>query len=77
MLGSYKDPFIQPIDYTPTGKDIIDRGLASARRLLSPHTAVLHMLLSRLQAARYGRLNIMFLIQHLVMRSARSHSAFR
>ncbi|KAF8743615.1 hypothetical protein AX14_001677 [Amanita brunnescens Koide BX004] len=73
---NYKDPFIQPIDYTPTGKDSIDRGLASARRLLSPHTAVLRMLLSRLQAARYGRLNVMFLIQHLVMRSARSHSAF-
>ncbi len=77
MLNSYKDPFVQLIDYTPTGKDAIDRGLASARRLLSPHTAVLHMLLSRLQAARYRRPNVMFLIQHLVMRSARSHGAFR
>ncbi|KAF8350539.1 hypothetical protein F5887DRAFT_939764 [Amanita rubescens] len=73
---NYKDPFVQLIDYTPTGKDAIDRGSASARRLLSPHTAVLHMLLSRLQAARYRRPNVMFLIQHLVMRSARSHRAF-
>ncbi|KAK2466764.1 hypothetical protein APHAL10511_001022 [Amanita phalloides] len=73
---NYKDPFIQPIEYTPTGKDIIDRGSASARRLLSPHNVVLHMLLSRLQAARYSRPNVMFLIQHLVMRSTRSHSAF-
>ncbi|KAF8623467.1 hypothetical protein AX15_006251 [Amanita polypyramis BW_CC] len=73
---NYRDPFFQPVDYTPTGKDIIDHGLASAHRLLTPHTVALHMMLSRLQAARYGRPNVMFLIQHLVMRSARSHDAF-
>ncbi|KAF8637362.1 hypothetical protein AX17_002861 [Amanita inopinata Kibby_2008] len=73
---NYHDPFYHPIEYSPTGKDIIDRGLASARRLLTAHTVVLHMLSSRLQAARYEKPNVMFLIQHLVMRSARAAEAF-
>lgn len=35
------------------------------------------MLFSRLQAARYRRPTVMFLIQRLVLRSARAHKSFR
>ncbi|KAJ7172099.1 hypothetical protein C8R46DRAFT_1258016 [Mycena filopes] len=70
---NYDDPFYHPIDYAPTDKDVIDRGTANARRLLTPHALVLQMLFSRLQAARYRRPGVMFLIQHLVLRSARAH----
>ncbi|KAF7338006.1 hypothetical protein MVEN_02024500 [Mycena venus] len=70
---NYDDPFYHPIDYSPTDKDVIDRGMINARRLLTPHALVLQMLFSRLQAARYRRPGVMFLIQHLVLRSARAH----
>ncbi|RDB21005.1 Phosphatidylinositol 4-kinase stt4 [Hypsizygus marmoreus] len=70
---NYEDPFLHPINYSPTDKEVIDRGMANARRLLTPHILVLQMLLSRLQAARYRRPGMMFLIQHLVLRSARAH----
>ncbi|KAM6500354.1 hypothetical protein JOM56_003368 [Amanita muscaria] len=73
---NYKDPFLQPVDYGPTSKDVIDRGFATALRFVTPHIVVLHMLLSRLQAARYGRPNVMLLMQHLVLRSARSYDMF-
>ncbi|KAF9564367.1 hypothetical protein CPC08DRAFT_705318 [Agrocybe pediades] len=70
---NYKDPFYSPISYSPTDKDTIDRGLAQARRILTPHALVLQMLLSRLQAARYHRPGVMLIIQHLVLRSARAY----
>ncbi|KAF8077714.1 hypothetical protein FPV67DRAFT_1462774 [Lyophyllum atratum] len=70
---NYDDPFDHPIGYSPTDKEIIDRGTANARRMLTPHALVIQMLLSRLQAARYRRPEMMFLIQHLVLRSAIAH----
>ncbi|KAG2144576.1 hypothetical protein DEU56DRAFT_790388 [Suillus clintonianus] len=70
------DPFYHPISYSPTDKDEIDRATTHARRLLMPHTLVLQMLFSRLQAARYWRPTVMFLIQGLVLRSARAHKLF-
>ncbi|PPQ98140.1 hypothetical protein CVT26_003184 [Gymnopilus dilepis] len=70
---NYDDPFYHPSTYSPTDKKIIDRGLANARRLLSPHALVLQMLFSRLQAARYHRPGVMFIIQQLVLRSARAY----
>ncbi|KAJ6490589.1 hypothetical protein C8R47DRAFT_1122870 [Mycena vitilis] len=70
---NYDDPFYHPIGYSPTDKDVIDRGMLNARRLLTPHALVLQMLFSRLQAARYRRPGVMFLIQHLVLRSARAY----
>lgn len=83
MLGdtyvfvSYDDPFYHPVTYVPTDKEEIDRATIHARRLLVPHTLVLQMLFSRLQAARYRRSAVMFLIQRLVLRSARAHRLFR
>ncbi|KAG2135222.1 uncharacterized protein EDB93DRAFT_1242600 [Suillus bovinus] len=70
------DPFYHPISYSPTDKDEIDRATTHARRLLMPHTLVLQMLFSRLQAARYCRSTVMFLIQRLVLRSAQAHKLF-
>ncbi|KAG1849308.1 hypothetical protein DFJ58DRAFT_795151 [Suillus subalutaceus] len=70
------DPFYHPINYSPTDKDEIDRATTHARRLLLPHTLVLQMLFSRLQAARYCRSTVMFLIQRLVLRSAQAHKLF-
>ncbi|KAF9067556.1 hypothetical protein BDP27DRAFT_1328569 [Rhodocollybia butyracea] len=73
---NYDDPFYHPISYSPTDKETIDQGTTNARRLLTPHALVLQMLLSRLQAARYRRPGVMFLLQHLVLRSARAHQSF-
>jgi phosphatidylinositol 4-kinase len=77
MVNSYSDPFYHPIDYSPTDKEAIDRAAIAARRLLTPHALVLQMLLSRLQSARYRRPGVMFLIQRLVLRSARAHRSQR
>jgi phosphatidylinositol 4-kinase len=74
---SYDDPFYHPIDYSPTDKEVIDRATANACRLLTPHALVLQMLFSRLQAARYRRPGVMFLIQNLVLRSARAYKSLR
>ncbi|KAF7980170.1 hypothetical protein HWV62_39641 [Athelia sp. TMB] len=73
---NYDDPFYHPVDYSPTDKDDIDRAAASAQRLLSPHTLILQMLFSRMQAARYRKPAAMFLIQRLILRSARAHKTF-
>ncbi|KAJ3753010.1 hypothetical protein EV360DRAFT_88184 [Lentinula raphanica] len=73
---NYDDPFYHPVSYSPTDKDTIDLSASNARRLLTPHALVLQMLLSRLQAARYRRPGVMFLLQHLVLRSARARRSF-
>ncbi|KIJ69126.1 hypothetical protein HYDPIDRAFT_23983 [Hydnomerulius pinastri MD-312] len=73
---NYDDPFYHPIGYSPTDKEEIDRATTHARRLLVPHTLILQMLFSRLQAARYRRSTVMFLIQRLVLRSAHAHKLF-
>ncbi|KAI0256980.1 atypical/PIKK/PI4K protein kinase [Lactifluus subvellereus] len=70
---NYDDPFYHPVDYGPTDKDFIDRATNCAIRLLSPHTLVLQMLSSRLQAAKYRKPGLMLLIQRLVLRSARAY----
>lgn len=70
----YSDPFYHPISYSPTNKEDIDRALIHARKILTPHTLVLQMLFSRLQAARYHRPGVMLLIQHLVLRSTQPHT---
>ncbi|KAI9508312.1 hypothetical protein F5148DRAFT_1275830 [Russula earlei] len=70
---NHDDPFHRPVDYAPTDKDVIDRATNHARRLLSPHTLVLQMLFSRLQAAKFRKPGLMLLIQRLVLRSARAY----
>ncbi|KAG8217643.1 hypothetical protein J3R82DRAFT_5796 [Butyriboletus roseoflavus] len=73
---NYDDPFYHPIGYSPTDKEEIDRATSHARRLLLPHTLVLQMLFSRLQAARYRRSTVIFLMQQLVLRSTHAHKLF-
>jgi phosphatidylinositol 4-kinase len=77
FFDSYDDPFFHQIKYTPTDKEEIDRGMASAKRLLAPHVLILQMLISRFQAARYRRPGLMLLIQRLVLISARAHRYMR
>lgn len=74
---SYQDPFLSPVSYSQTDKELIDRGMTTARRLLSPHALVVQMLFSRLQAARYRSPAVMFLLQQLVLRSARAYHSLR
>jgi len=75
--SSYDDPFYHPVDYAPTDKEAIDRATTYARRLLSPHTLVLQMLFSRLQAAKFRKPGLMSLIQRLVLRSTRAYRSLR
>ncbi|THH17523.1 hypothetical protein EW146_g3305 [Bondarzewia mesenterica] len=70
---NYNDPFYHPVDYSPTDKETIDRATNNARRHLSPHTLILQMLFSRLQAAKYRKPGLMLLLQRMVLRSARAH----
>ncbi|TFK54620.1 hypothetical protein OE88DRAFT_1653021 [Heliocybe sulcata] len=70
------DPFCHSIDYSPTDRESIDRARRSTRRLLSPHLLLMHMLFSRLQAARYRKPDLMLLIQRLVLMSAKAHESF-
>ncbi|KAL4260020.1 PI3/PI4-kinase family protein [Pleurotus pulmonarius] len=69
---NYDDPFYHSVEYTPTDKDVIDRGMTHAIRQLAPHHMVLKMLFSRLQAAKYRRPSVMYIFQTLVLRSARA-----
>ncbi|KAI0934808.1 hypothetical protein AcW1_006214 [Taiwanofungus camphoratus] len=70
---NYADPFLHPVEYNPTDKAVIDRGTSNARRLLTPHVLILQLLFSRMQAARYRRRGLMFLIQRLALASARAY----
>ena len=65
------------IEYTPTDKSIIDLAAASARKILSPHMLIIQLLLSRFQAARYQKPDLMQLILKLVLRTARAHRQMR
>ncbi|KAH9843165.1 atypical/PIKK/PI4K protein kinase [Rhodofomes roseus] len=72
----YTDPFLHPVEYNPTDKTVIDRSTASARRLLSPHTLILQLLFSRMQAARYRKPGLMLLLQRLALASARAYKSY-
>lgn len=74
---SFDDPFNHPVEYSATDKALIDRTVATGKKLLGPHTQLLQMLLSRFQAVRYRRPGLMLLITRLVLRTTRSHKSFR
>ncbi|KAL1947994.1 hypothetical protein VTO73DRAFT_13718 [Trametes versicolor] len=48
---NYVDPFLHEVQYSPTDKATIDRAARAVTRLLAPHTLILQLLFSRLQAA--------------------------
>jgi phosphatidylinositol 4-kinase len=75
--SSFDDPFNHPVEYSATDKALIDRMVATGKKLLGPHTQVLRMLLSRFQAVRYRRPGLMLLITRLVLRTTRNHKSFR
>ncbi|KAL5511303.1 STT4 [Sanghuangporus vaninii] len=70
---STSDPFMHPIEYSPTDKSIMDLANVAARKLLSPHVLILQFLFSCFQAARYQKPGLMLLILRLVLCSAREH----
>ncbi|EMD38197.1 hypothetical protein CERSUDRAFT_113350 [Gelatoporia subvermispora B] len=70
---NYADPFVHPVEYSPTDKHIIDRGAHSASSLLTPHVLIIQLLFSRMQAARYLRPGLMLLFQRIALASARAH----
>ncbi|KAH9852668.1 atypical/PIKK/PI4K protein kinase [Lenzites betulinus] len=70
---NYVDPFLHEIQYSPTDKATIDRAARAVNRLLAPHTLILQLLFSRLQAARYRRPGLMLLFQDLALSSARAY----
>ena len=69
------DPFFHEVQYSPTDKATIDRSARTVSRLLAPHTLILQLLFSRLQAARYCRPSLMLLFQRLALSSARAHKS--
>ncbi|KAI0362486.1 atypical/PIKK/PI4K protein kinase [Trametes cingulata] len=70
---NYVDPFLHEVQYSPTDKVKIDRAARTVNRLLAPHTLILQLLFSRLQAARYRRPGLMLLFQRLALLSARAY----
>ncbi|OSD08514.1 atypical/PIKK/PI4K protein kinase [Trametes coccinea BRFM310] len=70
---NYIDPFLHEVQYSPTDKAAIDRAARTVNRLLAPHTLILQLLFSRLQAARYRRPGLMMLFQRLALSSARAY----
>ncbi|KAI0822734.1 atypical/PIKK/PI4K protein kinase [Trametes gibbosa] len=72
---NYVDPFLHEVQYSPTDKATIDRAARAVNRLLTPHTLILQLLFSRLQAARYRRPGLMLLFQSLALSSARAYNS--
>ena len=75
LVSSYSDPFVHEIEYSPSQRETVDRAAKTAHRLLLPHTLVLQLLVSRLQAGRYRKRGLMLLLQRLILAStnARVH----
>ncbi|KAK7693961.1 hypothetical protein QCA50_003536 [Cerrena zonata] len=67
------DPFTHPVEYSPSDKETVNRTSTQATRLLSPHSLILQLLNSRLQAARYRKSSVMHLMQRLTLTSTRAH----
>lgn len=77
IVLSVADPFKHPVEYNPTDKAEMDTALSDARRMLVPHTILLHMLRSRFQAVRYRNPGLMQLLLRLVLRSTRKGVTLR
>ncbi|KAL1412783.1 Phosphatidylinositol 4-kinase stt4 [Vanrija albida] len=66
---NYHDPFVQPLEYAPSDKKVMDAELAKARRLLKPHLLLIQILSSQFQAVKYRAPGIMVSIARLMLRS--------
>ncbi|WRT70200.1 uncharacterized protein IL334_007194 [Kwoniella shivajii] len=70
---NYRDPFEQPVEYSPSDKKILDLELAKARKLLRPHLLLIQVLSSQFQAIKYRERGIMVSLIRLMMRSLKAH----
>ena len=72
---------VQPLPSTIYPKSPIHRSNGSqpphGYSLLAPHTLILQLLISRLQAARYRKAPVMHLMQRLTLTSTRAHRRIR
>lgn len=66
---SYNDPFVTPVEYSPSDFKIIDIELAKARRLLRPHLLVIQMLSTQFEAVKDSKSGSVMPIIRLMMRS--------
>ncbi|KAG8878350.1 phosphatidylinositol-4- kinase [Tulasnella sp. 331] len=73
---NFADPFSHPIEYSPTDRETIERGLVAARRMLVPHSLLLSMLSSRFQAVRYRHPSLMHILLNLILRSCEARESF-
>ena len=69
---SHTDPFDHSVEYSPSNREDAERTTKAARRLLIPHTLILQLLVSRLQAARYRKPGLMLLMQRIAFASTRA-----
>ncbi|OCF44647.1 phosphatidylinositol 4-kinase [Kwoniella heveanensis CBS 569] len=70
---NYRDPFEQPVEYSPSDKKVMDLELAKARKLLRPHLLLVQVLSSQFQAIKYRERGIMVSLIRLMMRSLKAH----
>jgi hypothetical protein len=75
--NSYTDPFVSPVQYSPSDKKVMDLELAKARRLLRPHLLLIQVLSSQFQAVKYSEPGIMMSIIRLMMRSVSGAAQMR
>ncbi|KAG9010494.1 phosphatidylinositol-4- kinase [Tulasnella sp. JGI-2019a] len=73
---NFVDPFSHPVEYSPTDREVIKRGLIAARRMLIPHSLLLSMLSSRFQAVRYRHPSLMHILLNLILRSCEARDSF-
>ncbi|KIP08776.1 hypothetical protein PHLGIDRAFT_29437 [Phlebiopsis gigantea 11061_1 CR5-6] len=69
---NHTDPFDHSVEYSPSKREDAERTTKAARRLLLPHTLILQLLVSRLQAARYRKPGLMLLMQRITLASTRA-----
>jgi hypothetical protein len=75
--SSYHDPFVAPVEYSPSDENIMNLELSKARRLLSPHLLLINFLSSQYQTVKQSEPEIVMPIIRLMMRSVAPTSHMR
>ena len=68
---------MHPIEYAPSNKEVMDKGLAAAQRLLAPHLLLIQVLTSRFQAVKYREKGLMLSFIRLLLRSSTAAANMR
>ncbi|THG97697.1 hypothetical protein EW026_g4356 [Hermanssonia centrifuga] len=58
IILNYSDPFYHSVQYSPSDREAVERAARVAYRALLPHTLILQLLVSRLQAASRARVHM-------------------